>query len=218
MRVLIRAAISAAAIAVAAAMAPVVPAQADPTPPAGWDYAMYPSVQIDESFFMHEHLKGHRGNWHQLDVWVQQDDDGVGGGLADYRCAPGQNPTGGTCTLLPGGYNFGHADDVTVAWSPRLHNVHVFGKIVLDPNETDGPSINARMNVRLHASGARTRTVTLGAPTDTDPTEYKTVDIQRGGKITAHGHLAWLKATPTKVTTTEPLHVYWILSRPAPVA
>jgi hypothetical protein len=219
MRVFVRAAICAAAVSVAAAMAPLVPAQADPAPPAGWEYVNFPSVQIDESFFMHKHLKGHPGNWHQLSVRVQQDDDGVVGGLADYRCPQGEAPAPDrhdNCTQV-GGYDFVDELGLTVKWSPRLHDVRVFGDLVLEDYFHNNERTQSTMNLRLHASGHRTRTVTLGEPTDTDPTEYKTIDIQRGGKITAHGHLAWLKATPTKVTTTEPLHVYWILSRPVPV-
>lgn len=209
MRFLVRTAICAAAVSVVAATASFVPAQA--AAPDGWEYTQPPSLQIDESFFMHEHLSGHPGNWHQLDVRIQQDDDGVGGGLADYRCARGQDPTDGTCTLLAG-YEFGHANDVAVTWSPRLRNVHVVGKVVLDDYVHGTGSINARMNVRLHAGGRFTRTVTHYPPVGTDP-ESKRVEIQRGGRITAHGHLAWLQARPTKVTTTQPLYVYWLLSR-----
>ena len=58
--------------------------------------------------------------------------------------------------------------------------------------------------------------MTRSGPNSNDPNEYKQVDIQRGGKITAHGHIAWLKAEPTKVKNTQPLHVDWIVSRPAP--
>jgi hypothetical protein len=209
MRVLVRAAMSVAVVAVAAAMAPLVPAQATS---GGWEFQQFPSVQIDESFFMHKHVTGHPGNWHMLQVRVQQDDDGVVGGLSDFRCPKGEDPTDNTCTQV-GGFDFVDELGLTVKWSPRLHNVRVFGDIILN-DESNGARIPATMNVRLHADGKRTRTVSRGGPTDTDPTEYKQIDIERGGKVSAHGHLAWLKATPTQVTNTEPLHVYWILSRP----
>lgn len=209
MRALVRTALFTAVAAVATTMAPMIPAQAAQDP---WTVEQSPSVQIDEMFFMHEHLAGHRGNWHELHLWVQQDDDGVGGNVADYRCAPGADPTGGTCTLLAG-YEFGMANDVTVTWHPRLKRLHVKGKIVMDDYVNDGPIQNARINLRLTAAGKFSRTVTRSGPTGTDPLEYKRVDIQRGGRITAHGHLAWLKAAPTKVTNTQPLHVYWVLTR-----
>jgi hypothetical protein len=209
MRAQVRAALSAAAVALAAAASAVVPAHASPSD--GWEYTQAPSVQIDESFFIHRHLTGHPGNWHQLQVYVQQDDDGVGGGLSDYRCPRGDDPTDGTCTQLAG-YEFGQAADVTVTWAPRLHDVHVVGKIVLDDYVHNGDSIDSRINVRLHAAGRFSRTVTHYPATGTEPAS-KLVEIRRGGRITAHGHLAWLKATPTRVTHTRPLYVYWILSR-----
>ena len=64
-------------------MAPVVPAQAAD---GGWKYAQAPSVQIDENFFMHQHVEGRPGNWHLLNIRVQQDDDGTMGALTDLRC------------------------------------------------------------------------------------------------------------------------------------
>ena len=109
-----------------------------------------------------------------------------------------------------GGYEFAGEPGLTVTWSPRMRNVTVKGTVLMDEWINGGPSIEGKVNVRLHANGPRTRTVT------TDPFDNKMIDIQRGGRITAHGRLAYLKATPTKVTTTVPLRVYWILI-PVPV-
>jgi len=215
MRFLTRAAVSAAAVAVAAATASVVPAQAAG---GGWGYAQSPSLQIDESFFMHKHVKGHPGNWHLLQLSVQQDDDGVIGGIQDYRCPRGEAPAPNRdddCTQV-GGFQFVDELGLTVKWSPRLRQVHVYGDIVLEDYFDTGDLTNTTMNVRLYAAGRFHRTVTYAAPTGTDPMEYKTVDIRRGGKITAEGHLAWLKATKAAVKDTEPLHVYWIKGRIPP--
>jgi|1186.fasta_scaffold648884_2 hypothetical protein len=38
-------------------------------------------------------------------------------------------------------------------------------------------------------------------------------ELERGGKITATGHLGWLKATKAGVTHTQALYVYWLKSR-----
>jgi hypothetical protein len=49
------------------------------------------------------------------------------------------------------------------------------------------------------------------------PMEYKTVDILRGGKITARGYVDHLTSTKPQYKRTEPLHVYWIKARIPPV-
>ncbi len=213
MRVLVRAALSAtAAVAVAAAMAPIVPAQATD---GGWTYAQDPSVLVDENFFMHQHVDGHPGNWHQLNIRVQQDDDGTMGALTDLRCPRGERPAWNgddDCTVVGGAY-FDDDADITVTWAPNLRKIRVSGDIVLHDSATDEPT-DSTINLRLHAGGTLHRTVSRSVETGT---EYKRVELQRGGKITASGHLGWLTATKAGVTHTQPLFVYWVKSRIAPV-
>lgn len=210
MRVLTRAALSATVVAVAAAMATVVPAQAAD---GGWEYAQAPSVQVDEDFFMHQHVDGHPGNWHLLNIRVQQDDDGTMGALTDLKCPRGERPawTGDDdCTVVGGAY-FDDDAELTVTWAPGLRNIHVSGDIVLHDSATDEPTAST-INLRLHASGKLHRTVSRSLESGT---EYKRVELERGGTIAATGHLGWLKATKAGVTHTQPLYVYWVKSRAA---
>jgi hypothetical protein len=37
---------------------------------------------------------GARGNWHVGDLTVEEDDDGIGGGITDWRCPAGETPPG----------------------------------------------------------------------------------------------------------------------------
>jgi hypothetical protein len=213
MRVPVRAALSATVIALAAAMAPSVPAHAAD---GGWEYAQEPSVQVDENFFMHQHVDGHPGNWHLLNIRIQQDDDGTTGALTDLRCPQGEKPASNgddDCAVVGGAY-FDDDADLTVTWAPGLRKIHVAGDIVLYDNTTDEPTAST-INLRLHASGKLHRTVTKSLESGT---EYKRVELRRGGKITASGHLGWLKATKAGVTNTQPLFVYWVKSRIPPTA
>ena len=114
-----------------------------------------------------------------------------------------------------GGYQFDDGQGLTVRWTRALHAVHISGDILLEDYFDTGALSHAKVDLRLHATGRHTRTVTSSGPTDTDPTTYKRVDVRRGRPVTAHGHVAWLKSTPAQVTNTEPLHAYWILSRSA---
>jgi hypothetical protein len=216
MSTLARTAVSAAAVAVAAAMAPIVPAQAAG---GGWDVVQVPSVQIDESFFMHRHVKGHPGNWHMLNVRIQQDDDGVLGGMTDFRCPRGEAPApnGNDSCSVVGGAGFDDDSGLTVTYAKRLQHLRVHGHVDLVDN-ISGEVTPSRMNLRLYAGGRFTRTVTRTPPNSTDPHEYQRVDIRRGGRISARGHLGWLKATRAEVRNTEPLHVYWTKSRIPPTA
>lgn len=206
---------SAASVAVATAMAPMVPAHAA----GGWDVVQAPSVQIDESFFMHKHVQGHHGNWHMLSVRIQQDDDGVLGGMTDFRCPHGEAPApnGDDNCMVVGGAEFDDDSGLTVTYAKRLQELRVRGHIDLI-DDVSGDVTPSTMNLRLYAGGKFTRTVTRTPPNSTDPNEYKTVDIQRRGPIKARGHLGWLKATRAEVKNTQPLHVYWILSRTPPSA
>jgi hypothetical protein len=213
MRSLVRAALSATAVAVVATMAPAVPAQAAG---GGWVYAQAPSVLIDENFFMHKHVDGRPGNWHLLNIRVQQDDDGTMGGLTDLRCPKGESPApnGDDNCVNVGGAYFDDDSGITVTWAPRLRNIHVRGAIVLHDNATDAPTPST-INLRLYAAGRLHRTVTRSVEGDTQPMEFKRVELRRGGKITAEGHLGWLKSTRAQVRNTQPLYVYWVKTRPA---
>jgi hypothetical protein len=209
MRFLVRAAVGAAVLAGATAMVPLVPAEA-----AG-DWAVYqaPSVQVDESFFMHKHVDGRRGNWHVLDIRVQQDDDGTLGALTDLRCPRGERPMpdgGDDCTVV-GGAEFEDDSAITVTWAPRMRSIHVRGDITLI-DSTTADETPATVNLRLRAAGELRREVTRSVE---GGTEYKRVELSRGGKITARGHLGWLEATRAQVRNTQPLFVYWVKSRPA---
>ena len=64
-----RVALLAAVLAAAAAMSPGVPAQAAS---GTWEYAQSPSLQINETFFMHKHVAGHVGNWHMIQIYVDR--------------------------------------------------------------------------------------------------------------------------------------------------
>ncbi len=105
-----------------------------------------------------------------------------------------------------------------MTYSKHLRHMHIQGDIDL-VNEATDESTSATMNLHLLAHGTFTRTVTMGAPTGTDPMEYKQVDIRRSG-VTARGHMGLVKVSPAriKLKNTEPLHVYWIKGRIPPTA
>ena len=194
---------------VAASMATVTSAQAA----GGWEEVQAPSVQVDETFFMHKHVDGRHGNWHVLNIRVQQDDDGTLGALTDLRCPHGERPAPNgddDCTVV-GGAEFDDDSAITVSWAPRLRSIHVRGDITLIDSAT-ADETPATVNLRLRAAGDLRRSVTRSVEGDT---EYKRVELSRGGKITARGHVGWLEATRAQVRNTEPLFVYWVKSRPA---
>jgi hypothetical protein len=215
MRVLVRmpvVALVAAVAAVAAVMAPLAPAQ---SATGEWVLEAEPSASATVRYFMHKHVDGHPGNWHILSVRVQQDDDGVTGGLISLRCPKGVQPdpvAGWADCAQVGGADFVDPDySIAVTWSPRLRRMHITGDIVLE-DYVNGVLVPSTIDLRLRADGEFTRTVTRQSFTEPDPWDYKQIDIERDG-VTAHGHVGWLEASRTPVTFTRPLHVYWAYSR-----
>ena len=98
-----------------------------------------------------------------------------------------------------------------MTYTPQLRRLHIAGDIVLN-DYLNGEIVQTSMDVRILASGERTREVTRQSFTEPDPWDSKQVDVERDG-VTLRGHVAWLKATPTPVSFTRPLHAYWSFTR-----
>lgn len=149
-------------------------------------------------------LAGHRGNWHSLSVDVDGDDDGVTGGLVDWRCAPGQ-PFDGTCTRLAE-WEFTDDGTVSVTWSARLGEMRIAGTVTLE-NVATGATSTATLLLYLHAKGALIRTVTEETLPDAQDTyDIRVVDFTRDD-VVVRGRLGWLSTAGASVVQVRPLHV-----------
>ncbi len=211
MRSPVRLSVLAVVSALVAVVAPLAPAQAAS---GEWVVEAEPSASADVRYFMHKRVEGHSGNWHILNVNLREDDDGVTGGLTSLRCPKGvqPDPVAGWagCTEVAGA-DFVDELGLSVTYTRQLRFIHISGDIVLN-DYFNGEIVQTSMDVRILASGERTRTVTRQSFTEPDPWDFKQIDVARDG-VTLRGQVAWLKASPTPVTFTKPLRAYWTFTR-----
>jgi hypothetical protein len=176
----------------------IVPAQAATGP---WVEDL-PAPFGDVGASVHAHIPGHAGNWHSFEVDIDGDDDGVVGGILDWRCAPSATEITDACVTLAEWDFFGDSR-VVVTWSPLLRYMRVVGPITLENSDT-GEQIASTVNVRLHATGELTRTVSIQA--QTPAYDIKIVDASRD-TVTFSGGLGWLKVKNSPSNHNGPLRV-----------
>jgi hypothetical protein len=195
----------AAALAGTAAIGLAAPAAAS-TPASDWVISENPSAITEVTTYQPGQVDGHKGNWHQIAVYVDQEDDGVVGGLTDYRCAAGVDPTSGTCTVV-GQWLF-YESDVAVIWSPLLRRMHLDGTVTLE-DTISGDVTTADMDLRLQATGIFNKDVSIQRGYEcADGGTYDTKRVERWrDDVTASGSLAWLRAEDATLSTAKPLKV-----------
>jgi hypothetical protein len=159
-------------------------------------------------------LTGHRGNWHTSSVDVDTDDDGVTGGLTDWRCPAGENPTQlvNTCTRLED-YSFSDTPELSVTTSSKLGTARISGPVQLEVAST-GEVISSRIDLRLRGTGEYIRTVTIQQESAGAETwDSKLVEKSRDG-VTATGRVGWLSTSPSRATTiATPITQYQVYYR-----
>lgn len=192
---------------VAMALTIVAPAQAASGP---W-VEEQPAPFSDVKALVHGQIAGHPGNWHSFEVDVDGDDDGVVGGLMDWNCPASATELTDACVQLDE-WDFWDDGRQVVTWSSNLRSMKVVGPITLENVQT-GEQIPSTLNVRLHATGELTRTVTVqhfSYPSDSWDT--KVVDASRDA-VTFSGRVGWVKATDSPSNTIWPVRVVRTFSR-----
>jgi hypothetical protein len=175
-------------------------------PDGDWVLSENPSALTQVTTFQPGHVDGHKGNWHQIAVYVDQEDDGVVGGISDYRCPTGVDPTSGTCVVI-GEWLF-YENDVTVTWSPLLREMRLVGTVTLEDTFGGGVS-TADMDLRLRATGIYNKDVSVQRGYEcADGGTYDSKRVERWrDDVTASGHLAWLSTGDATISTADPLRV-----------
>ena len=150
-------------------------------------------------------IAGHPGNWHSFGVNVDGDDDGVVGGVLDYQCPAAATELTAACVQLDE-WDFSDDGRQAVTWSPGLRYMRVVGPITLENLET-GEQIESTLDVRLHATGELTRTVTIQSYSyPGDSWDTKVIDASRDS-VTFSGRLGWVKVKNSPSNTPYPIRV-----------
>jgi hypothetical protein len=202
MRAYVRAAIVVLS-GVALALPTAAPANAASGP---WVELDIPAPFADVQGFVHGQMAGHPGNWHELAVNVDGDDDGVTAGLIDWQCPHGLQAVDFTVCTRAAESDAVDDNGMTVTWSPGLRVMRVDGTVNLQSFET-GDIVAYPIRVRIHARGPLTRNVSVEHfDFPGDAYDYKHVELIRD-QVTFSGRLGWVKVSNSPSNTTWPLRL-----------
>ncbi len=138
------------------------PAHADP--PAGWEPGQY-GVEYDFGdlgWVHHGHYVHTAGNWHTGWLNVEEDDDGLTGGLLDWQCphdavppGPYDDVTGTPCVLIGSRDIEENAVTDVAVFHQKTNRLTVHGDFPIFDSST-GAESTTRIDLSIRARGAAT--------------------------------------------------------------
>lgn len=154
-------------------------------------------------------VAGHEGNWHTVSVDYDGDDDGLTGGITDWQCPDGTTePSYLVCDRLAD-WELTDVESVKLRFTNSARYAWLRGPATL-VSSADGTTDSVRVNVRVRATGDRTRVVERSAD---DAFRYRVVTTT-GADVVARGHVGPVWFGHGVATETKDLQVRRTWTKP----